>query len=162
MDNTDAATRSAVMSRIRSRDTAPELAVRRAIHSAGLRYRLHRKGLPGRPDLIFPGRRLALFVHGCFWHQHGCRLSHAPASRLDYWGPKLRRNKERDAENADALTAAGWTVMRVWECETRSADVLAELVKSILAAPAAAAPKRDAARAAVPGKPIRRVRRGGP
>lgn len=162
MDNTDAATRSAVMSRIRSRDTAPELAVRRAIHSAGLRYRLHRKGLPGRPDLIFPGRRLALFVHGCFWHQHGCRLSHAPASRLDYWGPKLRRNKERDAENADSLTAAGWTVMCVWECETRSADVLAELVNSILAAPAAVPPKRDAARAAVSGKPIRQVRRGGP
>lgn len=133
MDNTDPATRSAVMSRIRSRDTKPEMAVRRALHAAGLRYRLHRKELPGRPDLVFPGRRIALFVHGCFWHQHGCRLSHAPASRLEYWGPKLRRNKERDAGNVKALEAAGWTVMQIWECETREPSFLADLAKRIIA-----------------------------
>lgn len=138
MDNTDPATRSAVMSRIRSRDTKPEMAVRRALHAAGLRYRLHRKELPGRPDLVFPGRRIALFVHGCFWHQHGCRLSHAPASRLEYWEPKLRRNKERDAGNVEALEAAGWTVMQVWECETRMPAFLAELAKRIATSP----PKR--------------------
>ncbi len=135
MDNTDPATRSAVMSRIRSRDTKPEMAVRRALHAAGLRYRLHRKGLPGRPDLVFPGRRIALFVHGCFWHQHGCRLSHAPASRLEYWGPKLRRNKERDAGNAKALEATGWVVMQIWECETRMPAFLADLAERIAASP---------------------------
>lgn len=133
MDNTDPATRSAVMSRIRSRDTKPEMAVRRALHAAGLRYRLHRKDLPGRPDLVFPGCRVALFVHGCFWHQHGCRLSHAPASRLEYWGPKLRRNKERDAGNAAALEAAGWTVMQIWECDTRKPEALVELIDKLRA-----------------------------
>ena len=131
MDNTDPATRSAVMSRIRSRDTKPEMAVRRALHAAGLRYRLHRKDLPGRPDLVFPSRRVALFVHGCFWHQHGCHLSHAPASRLEYWGPKLRRNKERDAENTAALEAAGWTVMQIWECDTRKPEALLELANRL-------------------------------
>ncbi len=125
------------MSRIRSRDTKPEMTVRRALHAAGLRYRLHCKELPGRPDLVFPGRRIALFVHGCFWHQHGCRLSHAPASRLEYWGPKLRRNKERDVESAAALKVAGWKVMQIWECETRVPDLLAELAKTVLASQAA-------------------------
>jgi len=128
MDNTDPATRSAVMSRIRSRDTKPEMVVRRALHAAGLRYRLHRKELPGRPDLVFPGRRVVLFVHGCFWHQHGCLLSHAPASRMEYWGPKLRGNRERDARNTLALETAGWTVMQIWECETRVPALLAALV----------------------------------
>jgi len=142
MDNTDPATRSAVMSRIRSRDTKPEMAVRRALHASGLRYRLHRKGLPGRPDLVFPGRRIALFVHGCFWHQHGCCLSHAPASRLEYWGPKLRRNKERDAENTKALEATAWTVMQIWECETRVPAVLAELAKKVFASPLAGRAQR--------------------
>ncbi len=131
VDNTDPATRSAVMSRIRSRDTKPEMTVRRALHAAGLRYQLHRKELPGRPDLVFPSRRVALFVHGCFWHQHGCRLSHAPASRLEYWGPKLRRNKERDTDNAAALAAAGWTVVQVWECETRRPEHVSQLIHSL-------------------------------
>lgn len=135
MDNTDPATRSAVMARIRSKDTAPEMAVRRALHAAGLRYRLHRRDLPGRPDLVFPARRVALFVHGCFWHQHGCRLSHAPASRLEYWGPKLRRNKERDGANGAALAAAGWTVLTIWECEARRSDVLDALVQRVAALP---------------------------
>lgn len=135
MDNTDPATRSAVMSRIRSRDTKPEMAVRRALHAAGLRYQLHRKELPGRPDLVFPGRRIALFVHGCFWHQHGCRLSHAPASRLEYWGPKLRRNQERDGKNVEALAATGWRVLQIWECETRVPASLAKLAKEIIASP---------------------------
>jgi len=130
------------MSRIRSRDTGPELAVRRAIHAAGLRYRLHEKRLPGRPDLVFAGRRLALFVHGCFWHQHGCGLSHAPASRLEYWGPKLRRNKDRDAQVVRALAAAGWKVVSVWECETRSTSKVAELIEEIRATPLAPAPGR--------------------
>ena len=137
MDNTDPATRSAVMSRIRNRDTKPEMIVRRALHAAGLRYRLHCKKLPGRPDLVFPGRRIVLFVHGCFWHQHGCRLSHAPASRLDYWGPKLQRNKERDAESARALATSGWKGMHIWECETRAPGVLAGLAAKIAASPQA-------------------------
>ena len=160
MDNTDRATRSAVMSRIRSRDTGPELAVRRAVHAAGLRYRLHGKRLPGRPDLVFAGRRLAVFVHGCFWHQHGCGLSHVPASRLEYWGPKLRSNKDRDAENARALVAAGWKVICVWECETRSASKVAELIEESRATPLEARPgRRRIRRAAAAGvtPPPRRV-----
>jgi DNA mismatch endonuclease (patch repair protein) len=103
-DHLTSAERSAHMRRIRKVDTKPELAVRRAAHAAGLRFRLHRHDLPGSPDLVFPSRHVALFVHGCFWHQHeGCKLRRQPKSRLEYWLPKLRRNRERDLhETADA------------------------------------------------------------
>jgi DNA mismatch endonuclease, patch repair protein len=113
-----AASRSEVMARVRSKDTAPELLVRRALWQAGFRYRLHRRDLPGSPDLVLSKRRIAIFVHGCFWHQHdGCRRSRRPASRADYWGPKLDRNVARDAAAKLALEADGWNVMVVWECE---------------------------------------------
>lgn len=124
--------RRAHMRRIRKVDTKPELRVRRAAHAAGLRFRLHRSELPGSPDLVFPSRRIALFVHGCFWHQHdGCRLSRQPKSRLEYWLPKLRRNRERDREAATALTALGWRVMIVWECETADAEMLDRRIRKI-------------------------------
>ncbi len=129
-------TRSETMARIRSRDTQPELAVRRAMHAAGLRYRLHSKHLPGRPDLAFPARRTALFVHGCFWHRHrGCPHATTPATRRDYWLPKLARNVERDRCNEERLRAMDWTVIVAWECELRRPAFLAHLVERIRAIP---------------------------
>ncbi|MDD2875681.1 MAG: very short patch repair endonuclease [Acidiphilium sp.] len=128
-NETDAA-RSAQMSRIRGRDTKPEIRVRRALHAAGLRYRLHAKDLPGKPDLVFRGRRIALFVHGCFWHQHpdpDCKLSRMPKSKLDFWRPKLEGNRLRDEKTRSALETNGWTVVEVWECETKP-DHLRRLV----------------------------------
>lgn len=126
--------RGALMARIRSRDTTPEIEVRRALHAAGLRFRLHRRDLPGRPDIVLGGRRAAVFVHGCFWHQHGCTLWHVPRSRLEYWGPKLRRNQERDAAAQAALQASGWHVEVVWECQVRAGD-LGGLVERLAARP---------------------------
>ena len=109
--------RSRIMRRIRSTDTTPELAVRSYLHRAGFRYRLHAAGLPGKPDLVLPKYRAAVFVHGCFWHQHpGCKHSGVPLSRREYWGPKLARTVARDARNQRALRKAGWRVFVVWEC----------------------------------------------
>ncbi|MGX7873209.1 very short patch repair endonuclease [Mesorhizobium sp. ORM6] len=122
--------RSAQMSRIRAADTKPEMRVRRALHAAGLRYRLHAKDLPGKPDLVFRSRKVALFVHGCFWHQHpdpNCKLSRMPKSKLDFWRPKLEGNRLRDERNRSALEIKGWTVVEVWECETKP-DHLQRLV----------------------------------
>jgi len=114
--------RSAQMSLVRGKDTKPELRVRRALHAAGLRYRLQGKGLPGKPDLVFTGRRIVVFVHGCFWHQHpspDCRLARMPKSRLDFWQPKLIGNRERDERVKATLEGRGWRVIEVWECETK-------------------------------------------
>lgn len=135
--DTDAA-RSAQMARVRSKHTKPELRVRSALHAAGLRFRLHRKGLPGKPDIILPSRRIAIFVHGCFWHRHpdpACKLARMPKSRIDFWEPKLAGNRERDARKEQALTAAGWTVLTIWECELGIPGKLDELVKACLASP---------------------------
>ena len=121
------------MSRVRDRNTKPEMIVRRLVHSLGFRYRLHRKDLPGKPDMVFGPRRKVIFVHGCFWHQHpdpDCKLARMPKSREDFWGPKLMRNRERDEENRAALEAQGWQVLEVWECQTKDLDALeARLVK---------------------------------
>lgn len=122
-------TRSDIMARVRSKDTAPELAVRRALHATGLRFRLHRADLPGRPDIVLPRRKTAVFVHGCFWHSHpGCKRACVPATRQEYWVPKLRRNVERDRTATDALRAVGWRVIVIWECEARSPAGLAAFV----------------------------------
>lgn len=123
------------MRRIRSKDTQPELVVRRLAHALGFRFRLHRKDLPGRPDLAFIHRRKVIFVHGCFWHQHpskGCSDARMPKSRTDYWHPKLERNVQRDKEHIAALQAAGWDVLVVWECETKAPETLAGLLKNFL------------------------------
>jgi DNA mismatch endonuclease (patch repair protein) len=130
--------RSECMSRVRGKDTKPEIKVRRFLHAAGLRYRLHAADLPGKPDLVFPSRRIALFVHGCFWHRHDdpdCRLARMPKSRLDFWEPKLRANVERDARNADALADAGWRVMVVWECALADDDRLEKIFREIHTTP---------------------------
>ena len=106
------------MSRVRGSATRPELIVRQAVRSLGIGYRLNRRDLPGTPDLAFIGRKRAIFVHGCFWHQHGCALTgKAPRTRVEYWGPKLRRNVERDAKAARRLDALGYSVLTIWECE---------------------------------------------
>ncbi|WP_309604310.1 DNA mismatch endonuclease Vsr [Phenylobacterium sp.] len=110
--------RSAVMRRVRSKDTAPELTVRKALTKLGARYRLHRADLPGKPDIVLPGRRLALFVHGCFWHGHDCaRGARVPKQNRDYWVGKVGRNRARDAASREALAALGWRVETIWECE---------------------------------------------
>ena len=108
--------RSKVMSRIRSRDTRPELFVRRTVWSQGFRYRLNVRRLPGTPDLVLARYGVILFVQGCFWHQHGCSKSRRPSSNLDYWEPKLNRNVDRDAHNHAKLRDLGWTVITIWEC----------------------------------------------
>lgn len=111
--------RSENMRRIKSRDTSPELAVRKLLYSLGYRYRLNRKDLPGKPDIVFAKRRKAIFVHGCFWHAHACRLSHSPRTNTAYWSPKLARNVERDSANQAALELLGWQTLILWECEIR-------------------------------------------
>lgn len=118
-DTFSPAKRSAIMRAVRSKDTAPELVVRRLIHSLGYRYRLHVRSLPGCPDVVLPWRKKVLFVHGCFWHQHSCsRGNRIPASNRRYWLEKLRGNKHRDAGHRRALRRRGWRVLTVWECQT--------------------------------------------
>ena len=127
--------RSEIMSRIRDRDTKPEMAVRRLVHVMGYRYRLHRRDLPGKPDLAFPGMKKAIFVHGCFWHQHEdtvCRKSSLPKTNQEFWLPKLRRNAERDAEQQAQLAVLGWDILVIWECETAKGKGLAERIGSFL------------------------------
>ena len=109
--------RSANMRAIRGKDMQPELRVRSLAHDLGYRFRLHRKDLPGKPDLVFVSRRKVIFVHGCFWHSHRCKVAHTPKSNRDYWLPKLRRNKTRDRKSIEALDAQGWQALVIWECE---------------------------------------------
>lgn len=127
--------RSQIMANIRSKGMKPEMIVRRLAHSMGYRYRLHRKDLPGKPDLVFPARRKVIFVHGCFWHQHGdpaCKIARRPKSNLDYWLPKLQRNAERDAEHQARLNELGWQALVIWECEVKTAAGLPERIENYL------------------------------
>ncbi len=122
-DIVDSQRRSELMRGIRGRDTAPELAVRRIAHRMGLRFRLHRKDLPGRPDLVLPKHRLAVLVHGCFWHRHeDCRYAYTPKSRVVFWTEKFAQNIARDRRNEQALRNLGWRVLVIWECETRDEE----------------------------------------
>ncbi|MEO1966086.1 very short patch repair endonuclease [Hyphomonas sp.] len=116
--------RSANMSAIRSKNMKPEIVVRQLVHGMGYRYRLHKKGLPGKPDIVFGPRKAVIFVHGCFWHQHDCQDGHRPKSNTSYWDEKLRRNVERDARVQTELEEMGWRVLVVWECETKHSDDL--------------------------------------
>lgn len=132
------AVRSQMMSGIRGKNTRPELRVRQLLHRLGYRFRLHRKDLPGSPDLVLPRHSLAVFVHGCFWHLHaGCRFSKVPGTRTDFWLAKLERNRERDRSTAIALQAEGWRVLVIWEClirQNRSDDDLAALLAAAVEA----------------------------
>lgn len=115
--------RSWLMSRVRSADTRPEMAVRSALHAIGYRYRLHVKTLPGRPDMVFPARRKVILIHGCFWHGHNCRMGNAVSkTNVAFWEEKLRRNVQRDRRNASALRRLGWSVAIVWECQIKHGD----------------------------------------
>ena len=124
--------RRRIMQAVRGRNTGPEWTVRRLLHGLGYRYRLHRRHLPGKPDLVFVSRRKVIFVHGCFWHAHGCRYGRPPKSRLDYWLPKLERNKQRDTEVRTQLEALRWQVLTVWGCELKDLDSLTATLRSFL------------------------------
>lgn len=115
-DVVDAATRSKMMAGIRGKDTRPEMILRRGLHARGFRFRLHDRRLPGSPDLVFPGRRAAVFVHGCFWHGHACPLFRLPATRQEFWREKIEGNAARDKAAEAALLADGWRVLSIWEC----------------------------------------------
>lgn len=131
-DHLSRSRRSEVMGNIRSKNTSPELRVRRAAHALGLRFQIHRRDLPGRPDLVFPRWKTAIFVNGCFWHQHsGCARAVVPRTRAEFWSAKFRRNVARDAEVAAALEAAGWTVSVIWECETKSPQGLLAKLRAL-------------------------------
>ncbi len=134
MDTLSRAERSERMGRVRSKDTKPEMLVRKLTHGMGFRYRLHVRGLPGYPDLVFPGRHKVIFVHGCFWHRHGsrCPLTRWPKSKLEFWKPKLEQNRRRDARNRRKLRNLGWNVLVVWECQLKNRTVLGRRLRSFL------------------------------
>jgi len=133
MDRMTVSQRSENMRRIRGKNTAPEMAVRRLVYSMGYRYRLHGRSLPGSPDLVFKRLQKAILVHGCFWHWHrGCPVGHIPGSRPEYWISKFERNRRRDRETYRKLKRLGWEVLVIWECETKDLEMLAERLNRFL------------------------------
>jgi DNA mismatch endonuclease (patch repair protein) len=129
MDIVSSEKRSAMMANIKGRNTRPEMVVRRAAHRLGLRYRLHRRDLPGSPDLVFPRRRIALFVHGCYWHRHnGCKYAYTPKSNVEFWQKKFQTNVDRDIRVRQELEAGGWNVVIIWECETRDSGTVTDVL----------------------------------
>ena len=122
-----ALTKTEMMRRIKAVDTAPELVVRRLLHSLGYRFRLHRADIPGKPDIVFPSKKRVIFVHGCFWHQHSCKLGRVPKGNQSYWIPKLSRNVLRDKEVRRRLRALGWRVLAVWECQVKKSGLAGRL-----------------------------------
>lgn len=134
-DTLSPSARSERMGKVRGRDTKPELIVRRLLHGMGYRYRLQARDLPGRPDIVFRGRRKAIMVHGCFWHRHpddSCKLARLPKTRLDFWLPKLEGNRQRDIANVERLEAMGWEVLLVWECELRDRERLGNKLRRFI------------------------------
>ncbi len=135
MDTLTPEERSHRMSLVRDRDTKPEMRVRRLVHRLGYRYRLHRRDLPGTPDLVFGPKRKIIFVHGCFWHRHPdpkCPFARVPKSKLDFWLPKLEGNRARDVRNNEKLSQMGWDVLEVWECETKNMIELEKKIREFL------------------------------
>ncbi|CAH2779947.1 MAG: Very-short-patch mismatch repair endonuclease (G-T specific) [uncultured Caballeronia sp.] len=120
------------MQQVKGKNTRPEMIVRSLVHRLGYRFRLHRKDLPGTPDVVFPSRRVALFVHGCFWHGHGCRIGQLPKSRFEYWQPKIAANRDRDARKEAALESVRWRVAVVWQCELADLEGLTARLKDLL------------------------------
>ncbi|KIX14534.1 very short patch repair endonuclease [Dethiosulfatarculus sandiegensis] len=132
-DNLTQKQRKLTMQRVKSKDTSPEMKVRRLIHGMGYRYRLHCKELPGKPDLVFPRLKKIIFVHGCFWHRHnGCKYAKIPQTNQDYWLPKLAGNETRDLTNQKKLCDLGWSVLIVWECQTKDTASLTEILREFL------------------------------
>ena len=133
MDTIPPSERSEIMSRVRSKNSRPEMLVRRLVFAEGYRYRLHDRKLPGCPDLVFRGRAKVIFVHGCFWHRHEhCALARMPKSRIDFWEPKLMANKERDARNRKLLAKEGWKMLTIWECQLKDIERLKRTVRRFL------------------------------
>jgi DNA mismatch endonuclease, patch repair protein len=133
MDTLTREERSIRMGLVRGKNTRPELAVRKAVYALGYRYRLHRRNVPGRPDLVFRSRRKVIFVHGCFWHRHpGCARTRTPKSRIPFWEKKFRENVERDEATAHALSQQGWRALTIWECQTESPEELSRLLRDFL------------------------------
>ncbi|KQY95441.1 endonuclease [Caulobacter sp. Root1455] len=135
MDTLTPAERSARMARVKGKGSSAEMTVRRLVHRMGYRYRLHGAKLPGRPDLVFPGRRKAIFVHGCFWHRHpdpDCKLARLPKSRQDFWIPKLEGNRARDLRQLEELEALGWSALILWECELKNEAFLENEIRTFL------------------------------
>ena len=133
MESLSPAERSDIMARVRSKNSRPELLVRKLVFALGYRYRLHAKDLPGHPDLVFRKRRKVIFVHGCFWHRHvACALARLPKSRLDFWVPKLEGNKQRDQRNQKALNKEGWKVLTIWECQLKKLERLESTLRRFL------------------------------
>tara|TARA_R110002072_G_scaffold222599_1_gene379675 strand:- start:565 stop:984 length:420 start_codon:yes stop_codon:yes gene_type:complete len=124
--------RSFIMSNVGQKNTKPEVVLRRALHALGYRYRLHRRDLPGTPDIVFPSRRKIIVMHGCFWHGHGCRWGQLPKSRPEYWRPKVETNRERDKKTLTALREADWEPLVVWQCELRDPDTAIQRVEAFL------------------------------
>jgi DNA mismatch endonuclease (patch repair protein) len=149
-DIVDSSTRSRMMAGIQGKDTTPEMQIRRGLHALGFRFRLHDRKLPGRPDLVLPGYRAVIFVHGCFWHHHpGCHYATMPATRPDFWQKKFRENRERDARNRQKLEEQGWRVFTVWECGLKHdpegvLEVLAEALR-----------EEEVRVLEIPGKPLK-------
>ena len=133
MDTLTIAQRSERMSRIRSTNTKPEVLVRKLLHRMGHRFRIHRKDLPGKPDIVMPSRRQVIFVHGCFWHAHSrCSVANVPKTKTEFWVDKFSKNKLRDKKNRRALRNAGWKVLVIWECETKGLDNLERRLQEAL------------------------------
>lgn len=130
--------RRQIMQSVGQRNTGPEVTVRRALHRLGYRFRLHRKSLPGRPDIVFPSRRKVVFIHGCFWHGHNCAKGRLPKSRLEYWIPKIETNKVRDERNVNELRKAGWESLVVWQCELARIDETVGTISRFLGPPGSA------------------------
>ncbi len=124
--------RSEIMKAVGTKDTGAEMTVRRLLHAKGYRYRLHRRDLPGSPDIVFPRLRKVLFIHGCFWHGHDCSKGRLPKSRLDYWQPKIEATKQRDRRSIEALSELGWNVAVVWQCELRNIPALMAKLQNFL------------------------------
>lgn len=130
-DKVSAEQRSRNMARVKNKNTAPEIVVRKTLHRLGYRFRLHRRDLPGNPDIVLPRYRTVIFVHGCFWHGHpGCRRAARPSSNVEFWNVKLDKNRQRDADVRQRLTALGWQVLTIWQCETKNPAHLEQLIRT--------------------------------
>jgi len=158
-DTVDKATRSRIMSRVRGKNSAPEMVLRKALFARGFRYRLHVRGLPGKPDLVLQKHKAIIFINGCFWHWHGCRRSRLPSDNASYWQAKIKRNQERDRANYAALLADGWRILIMWECalDVKMRDEATRRVESWLMKPKSATKCCQIEPAASDGTPHRRL-----